>query len=336
MQSSFLTLRPWDGSQARAFEELSYQLLKADAPDGSQVIRTGNPDGGVEWYAQLTDGTEWGWQAKHVHGIDPLLTAMAESVKRVVLERPQLVKLIFVISWNLATSTRGRTRTSQRQKYEAKVAAWKESIDGAARIDFELVQESDLLDRLAQPRHRGRAWFWWADPQLSESWFRDRLREQADVAGERYRPDLQVDLPIEEDLKALGFSASIFEEFEQLRRTIISSGREIRLTPSGPAKLRKLHRAALKSAKALVDACSRTVLQIYWRIFRHSGERGSMTWLICMGTPTVATSARLGGLLTPVITNMLTSHRSSSPVVPGSWSRQRKPIVGRAVCSTVR
>lgn len=260
-QSSFLTLRSWDGSQARAFEELSYQLLKSDAPSRSQVIRTGNPDGGVEWYAQLADGTEWGWQAKHVQGIDALLTAMTESVKRVVLERPQLVKLTFVISYNLATSTRGRTRTSQRQKYEAKVATWKESIDGAARIDFELLQESDLLDRLAQPQHRGRAWFWWADPQLSESWFQDRLREQAATAGERYRPDLQVDLPIEEDLKALGCSAPIFEEFEQLRRRIISAGREIRLTPSGPTELRKLHRAALKSAKALVDACSRTVLQ---------------------------------------------------------------------------
>jgi hypothetical protein len=78
------------------------------------------PDGGVEWYAKLTDGIEWGWQAKHVQGIDALLTAMTESVKRVVLERPQLVKLIFVVSWNLATSTRGRTRVSQRQKYETK------------------------------------------------------------------------------------------------------------------------------------------------------------------------------------------------------------------------
>lgn len=260
-QSSFLTLRSWDGSQARAFEELSYQLLKSDAPTDSQVTRTGNPDGGVEWYAQLADGTEWGWQAKHVHGIDVLLTSMTESVKRVVLERPQLVKLTFVISWNLATSTRGRTRISQRQKYEAKVASWKKSINGAARIDFKLVQESDLLDRLAQLQHRGRAWFWWGDPQFSESWFQDRLREQAATAGERYRPDLQVDLPIEEDLKALGCSAPIFEEFEHRRRRIISAGRDTRLTPSGPKELRKLHRAALKSAKALVDACSRTVLQ---------------------------------------------------------------------------
>lgn len=132
---------------------------------------------------------------------------------------------------------------------------------GRPRINFELVQESDLLDRLAQPQHRGRAWFWWADPQLSEPWFQDRLREQAATAGERYRPDLQIDLPIEEDLKALGCSTSIFEKFEQLRRGIISAGRKVSFAPSGPTELRKLHREALKSAKELVATCSRMVLQ---------------------------------------------------------------------------
>src|ERR1035437_5300160 len=85
---SFDQLRPWDGSQGRACEELSYQLLKDQAPVGSTAVRTGNPDGGVEWYARLPDGSEWGWQAKHVHGIDSLLTAMTESVRRVVLDRP--------------------------------------------------------------------------------------------------------------------------------------------------------------------------------------------------------------------------------------------------------
>ncbi len=137
--SSFDTLRSWDGSQARAFEELSYQLLKSNVPSGSQAIRTGNPDGGVEWYATLTDGTERGWQAKHVHDIDALLSAMTSSVRRVVQDRPKLVKLTFVISSNLATSTRGGTRLSQRQKFENKVASWKAKVPGTAHVDFELV-----------------------------------------------------------------------------------------------------------------------------------------------------------------------------------------------------
>jgi len=87
--SSFDQLRTWNGEQSRAFEEISYQLLKYQVPAGTRAIRTGNPDGGVEWYATLPDGTEWGWQAKHVHGIDALLNAMTDSVKRVAKERPQ-------------------------------------------------------------------------------------------------------------------------------------------------------------------------------------------------------------------------------------------------------
>jgi hypothetical protein len=63
------TLRTWNGEQSWAFEELSYPLLA-----GTQAIRTGNADGGVEWYALLPDSIEWGWQAKHVEGIDALLT----------------------------------------------------------------------------------------------------------------------------------------------------------------------------------------------------------------------------------------------------------------------
>src|ERR1700754_2571176 len=118
---SFKTLREWGGAQSRAFEELSYQLLKDRVPDGSRAIRTANPDGGVEWYATLRDGTEWGWQAKYITGIDSLLSAMTTSVKRVAKERPTLRKLTFVISTNLATGTRGGTQTAQRAKYEQRV-----------------------------------------------------------------------------------------------------------------------------------------------------------------------------------------------------------------------
>ncbi len=259
--SGFDTLRPWDGSQARAFEELTFQLLKSDIPAGAQAVRTGNPDGGVEWYARLHDGSEWGWQAKHIHGIAPLLTAMGASVRRVVQDRPELVRLTFVISSNLATSTRGRTRKSQRQKYEDAVASWKATIDGAARIEFRLLQSSDLLDRLALQEHRGRVWFWWAEPVLTSPWRDDRLAEQAVAAGDKYRPDLQVDVPIEDDLKALGCDSSVIAEFERLRRAIVSSNRDLWLTPSGPTELRRRHRRILRSAESLGVIAEKAELQ---------------------------------------------------------------------------
>ncbi|MGH2555326.1 MAG: hypothetical protein ACRDHO_06375 [Actinomycetota bacterium] len=134
--TSFDNLRIWSGSQSRAFEELSYQLLKAEVPSGSRAIRTGNPDGGVEWYAFGGADQEWGWQAKYIKGIDALLTAMTDSARRVTKERPKLTRLTFVISTNLSTGTEGRQRKSQRQIFNCR-----------ARLRDD---PHDLIDRLAE------------------------------------------------------------------------------------------------------------------------------------------------------------------------------------------
>ncbi|WP_406048278.1 hypothetical protein [Kribbella sp. NBC_00889] len=261
--STFDTLRTWNGEQSRAFEELSFQLLKDQAPSGTRAIRTGNPDGGVEWYATLPDGTEWGWQAKHVKGIDALLTAMTGSVQRVAKERPDLRKLTFVISWNLATSKaprRGKPIKSQREKYEGKVQTWTNTIPGADKIQFELVQESDLLDELAKPEHSGRRWFWWGDVVLGHDWLLAHHAQQASAAGEKYRPDLQVDVPIQEDLLALGFDRSVLARFDRLRRGIVSAAADVRLSTKDET-LDPIYHAITDTSQALRSAAGALKLQ---------------------------------------------------------------------------
>lgn len=259
--SSFHTLRMWNGEQSRAFEELSFQLLKDQVPLGTRAIRTGNPDGGVEWYASLPDGSEWGWQAKHVRGIDALLTAMTGSVRRVANERPRLRQLTFVISWNLATGTSGREQKSQRQKYEDKIKTWQESIPGGDNITFELVQESDLVNELAKPEHSGRRWFWWNELVLGHDWLVQRYDQQAAAASEKYRPDLQVDVPIQEDLLALGFDQSIFAVFDRLRRDVVSAVADLHLSPEDDAAAVSVYRTILDTAAALKTSAGALTLQ---------------------------------------------------------------------------
>lgn len=200
MPDDFRSIRSWDGSKNRAFEEICYQLLcePEDLPPSvvGQPIRTGNPDGGVEWYVRASDSTQWGWQAKYIYETDTLLSAMTVTVKRVTKERPDLTKLTFCIPYNLPAGTAGGQRKSARQRYEDTVESWKTSIDGADQVEFVLRQESDLLDRLSMSKHAGRAWFWWNDPYLGPEWLAEFQRVQADTAGDRYRPILQVDVPI--------------------------------------------------------------------------------------------------------------------------------------------
>ena len=61
----WLRIRPWNGSQNHAFEELCCQLAQhAEVPAGSRYVRKGAPDAGVECFWILAGGAEWGWQAK--------------------------------------------------------------------------------------------------------------------------------------------------------------------------------------------------------------------------------------------------------------------------------
>lgn len=260
--SKFDTIRAWEGSQDRAFEELCYQLFKSDGPDGSQPIRTGNPDGGVEWYATASDGTEVGWQAKNVSGIDSLLTAMTKSVNAIVRDRPKVEKVVFLISWNLNTAVQGGAIKSQRQKYDDKIKSWKASIAGAKRLKFDLIQASDILARLAQPEHRGREWFWWGAPVLTDEWIRSQLEEQIEAAEEKYRPALQVDLPIEADIAALGFDDSSVRRLARLCKAVASDARELRLYNKGPARLNTAYDEIRSSSAALDNACRDADIQV--------------------------------------------------------------------------
>jgi len=251
LNSGFDAIRPWRGSTARGFEELCYQLFKSDAPTGPRAIRTGNPDGGVEWYATLPDGTEWGWQAKHVHDVDSLLDGMTESVRAVVRDRPKLTKLTFLISSNLATAVGHGRYKSQRQKYDDKVEFWHTSVEGATDLDFELTQESDILSRLALSEHQGRQWFWWDDTEFTDAWLSQKLRAQIDVAGQKYRPDLQVNLPIEDDLAALGFDATALDHLDRLRRGVVFQAGDMWLNKKGSDELVKAYEAITDAADHL-------------------------------------------------------------------------------------
>lgn len=219
MPRDFELIRSWDGSKDRAFEEICYQLLREpeDLPPDivGRPVRTGNPDGGVEWYILTARGEQWGWQAKYITSVDKLLNAMTVTVKRVVIERPQLTKLIFCVPGHLSGGTAKGKQKSGRQKFLDKVATWKDEIKGAKKIDFDIIDGSDLLDRLAMPKHAGRRWFWWNEPYLGPDWLADFQRDQVYYADKRYHPKLDVDIPIQNDLAALGFAESYFEELQR-------------------------------------------------------------------------------------------------------------------------
>ena len=145
----FRNIRPWRGSQHQAFEELCYQL-RDSTPKGGELVKTGNPDGGLEWYVTRRNGTQWGWQAKYSFDIDNLLNGMEKSLKTVVEKRPNCRRLTFCIPFDLPDAVDEGKRKSARKKFEDKKKSWQKRIPGADRVSVELWSEGDLLQRLVR------------------------------------------------------------------------------------------------------------------------------------------------------------------------------------------
>ena len=223
----FKSIRQWRGSQHQAFEELCYQL-RDPTPSGADLVKTGNPDGGLEWYITRRNGVQWGWQAKFTFDINTLLKLMEKSLKTVVEKRPSCRKLTFCIPFDLPDAPGNGERKSARQKFEDRKKSWRRRIPGADRVRIELWSEGALLERLVQhPGRRGIEWFFWNRDVFSPEWCANRLAITVEASGERYRPDLHVDLPVAFALEGLALSEAYWQRFSALRDVVHSATRQI-------------------------------------------------------------------------------------------------------------
>ena len=219
----FKSLRQWDGSQHRAFEELCYQL-RDPTPKGAGLVKTGNPDGGLEWYVTHRNGVQWGWQAKFTFEIDTLLKLMEKSLKTVVEKRPKCRRLTFCIPFDLPDAPGTDERKSARQKFEDRKKSWRVRIPGADRIRIELWSEGDLLQRLVGHRNqRGIEKSFWDREVFSLDWCARRMEKTAKEAGGRYTPELHIDLPVAFALEGLARSEAYWQRFRLLRGAVLKA-----------------------------------------------------------------------------------------------------------------
>ena len=226
----FKSLRQWDGSQHRAFEELCYQLRDA-APEGAELVKTGNPDGGLEWYMTLRNGVQWGWQAKYTFEIDTLLKLMEKSLKTVVEKRPKCRRLTFCIPFDLPDAPGTGGWKSARQKFEDRKTSWRDHIPGADRVRIELWSEGDLLQRLVgHPNQRGIEKFFWDKEAFSPDWCKQRLAISVKAADKRYSPELHIDLPVAFALEGLAQSETYWQRFHARRGAVLKAASHLRVS----------------------------------------------------------------------------------------------------------
>ena len=239
----FRSLRQWDGSQYRAFEELCYQL-RDPMPEGGELVKTGNPDGGFEWYVNFKNGVQWGWQAKFTFEIDTLLKLMEKSLKTVVEKRPKCRRLTFCIPFDLPDAPGTGKRKSARQKFEDRKKRWPDRIPGAERVRIELWSAGDLLQRLVVHRNQGGiVKFFWDKEVFSADWCKQRLSTSVKAAGERYSPELHVDLPVAFSLEGLARSEAYWQSFRSRRGAVLKAASHLTVSRyEGLGVTRKLQR----------------------------------------------------------------------------------------------
>jgi hypothetical protein len=195
----FSSIRSWDGNQPRAFEELCYQL-RDPTPVEDELIKTGPPDAGVEWYWRHQDGTETGWQVKFIFETGDLLDAMRKSLKTASQKRPGLTKLTFCIPYDLADDPSRTSGQQAREKFDNAKKRWRKF---APNVEVDLLSGGQLLERLALDEHRGREWFFFGSRVLDAEWCAKELEGTVEDAGDRYTPEQNVELPIDGILEAV-------------------------------------------------------------------------------------------------------------------------------------
>ena len=238
---NFRDILQWDGSKHRAFEELCYQLCNQTLKD-VKLIKTGNPDGGLEWYATLRNGDQWGWQAKFSFDINTLLKGMEKSLKTVVKKRPDCKRLTFCIPFDLPDAGEVGRRKSARRKFEDMKQSWKKRIPGADQVCVDLWSAGDLLRLLVNhPGQRGIMRFFWRKEVFSPKWCADRMVIAHKTAGMRYTPELHVDLPVSFALEGLAMSEVYWRRLRDARNSVLLAMEKIRASRyTGLGMTRKL------------------------------------------------------------------------------------------------
>jgi hypothetical protein len=232
---NWLNIRSYNGSQNNAFEELVCQLAREeDVTNKAQFIRVGAPDGGVEAYCQMNDGSEYGWQAKYFFSVgDTQWRQLDQSFKTAINKHPNLAKYYVCIPLDRQEPRIDNQRWFM-DKWNEHVKAWtKFAFDNYNRyVEFEYWGSSELITRLSQEKHIGTRRFWFESATISEEWLSDKLQESIVSLGKRYTPELNFELEIANVFDGIArdnaFLEIVIQMHRDMQRKIMDALRQVK------------------------------------------------------------------------------------------------------------
>lgn len=223
MSINWQNLRPFNGSQHSAFEELCCQLASAESvPPGSIFIRKGAPDAGIECYWKLPDHSEWGWQAKFfLSPPDAGQWAQIDGSVHTALEKHPFLSRYMVCLPIDRQDPRIDNQKWFMDKWNECVDKWKGwAASKSMSVVFEYWGVHEIFDRLSKEENRGRNFFWFHQELFSQEWFQSRIEEAIANVGPRYTPELNVQLPIARLFQGLGRTPEFYLRVKELLKKV--------------------------------------------------------------------------------------------------------------------
>ncbi|MFA5316160.1 MAG: AVAST type 2 anti-phage system protein Avs2 [Dehalococcoidales bacterium] len=209
-------IRSYNGSQNNAFEELVCQLAREEEFENQKCFtRIGAPDGGIEAYRIISNGQEYGWQAKFfTHMADPQWRQLEQSFKKAFSTHPNLVKYYICLPLDRSNPLIPK-QSWFMDEWNNKVKEWeKYAQSNGRRVEFEYWGSSELMHRLSQEKHSGRIYFWFNKEELSGQWLSERLKNSIDSLGSRYTPELNFKLLIAKVFDGIARDDKFKRQFE--------------------------------------------------------------------------------------------------------------------------
>lgn len=219
----FKKIRPHAGSQNIGFEELCCQLFSMEPPhpDATYIRKEGaGGDGGVECYWKLPDGKEYSLQAKYFpDGMDSNKWAqVTKSVKAFSEKHPSTTKYYICIPLDRTDS---RKITKSGEKYNSMLKEWDKHVEEwkgmtSENVEFVYWGASELISKLSnsEPGYTGKLLYWFGLTYFTDEYFYNRYEESRAAFGERYTPELNVELPIIEELYAVSSHPEFWTKLE--------------------------------------------------------------------------------------------------------------------------
>lgn len=189
----FNNIRFLNGSANEGFEEFVCQLARReDILYSKEFVRNGKPDGGIECYWILEDGSIVAWQAKFFCRAfeDSQYQQIDRSVKEALNSHPNLKQYVIVVPID-PSDAHVSGRMSMKERINKFVERWSKI---NPHVTFDFWWASDLIERLQKPSNQGLLRFWFGKQEFTDE---DLMQFNADSIkdlGKRYTPKLNVEV----------------------------------------------------------------------------------------------------------------------------------------------